>query len=283
MSACSSSGVSIIITSAHLAASATSITLSFSPSAFLTPGEPLRSATATSLTPRVAQVQRMGVALAAVADDGDLLALDQVQVGVAVVVNTHGLSPLLVGPLGRFVLWRASRFIGRGKPPADVQPHWPSRSDIAANGDASARAGSSALENGICSRLGNVEDTARRSIRPSLQIRIERRRSSGAPRSTRRSKLPRAVRSDHASRGSLARRLHRPNARLPPPSRMLRSLQARNDRARSPRAARSGSGSVAAATAIVSRQWRRAARSTNHEPQPCSDWCRYRLDVSPAD
>jgi hypothetical protein len=38
----------------------------------------------------VAQVQRMGVALAAVADDGDLLALDQVQVGVAIVVNTHG-------------------------------------------------------------------------------------------------------------------------------------------------------------------------------------------------
>jgi hypothetical protein len=30
------------------------------------------------------------VALAAVADDGDLLALDQVQVGVAIVVNTHG-------------------------------------------------------------------------------------------------------------------------------------------------------------------------------------------------
>jgi hypothetical protein len=29
------------------------------------------------------------VALAAVADDGDLLALDQVQVGVAIVINTH--------------------------------------------------------------------------------------------------------------------------------------------------------------------------------------------------
>ena len=34
----------------------------------------------------------MGVALAAVADDGDLLALDQVQVGVAIVVNTHVLT-----------------------------------------------------------------------------------------------------------------------------------------------------------------------------------------------
>ena len=37
----------------------------------------------------VAQVERVGVALAAVADNGDLLALDQVQVGVAIVVNTH--------------------------------------------------------------------------------------------------------------------------------------------------------------------------------------------------
>ena len=38
----------------------------------------------------VAQIERMGMALAAIADDGDLLALDQVQVGVAIVVNTHG-------------------------------------------------------------------------------------------------------------------------------------------------------------------------------------------------
>ena len=37
----------------------------------------------------VAQIERMGMALAAVADDDDLLALDQVQVGVAVVINTH--------------------------------------------------------------------------------------------------------------------------------------------------------------------------------------------------
>jgi hypothetical protein len=33
------------------------------------------------------------VALAAVADDDDLLALDQVQVGVAIVINTHGSFP----------------------------------------------------------------------------------------------------------------------------------------------------------------------------------------------
>ena len=51
MSPCNSSGVSIIITSAHLAASATSMTLNFSASAFFTPPEDLRSATATSLTP----------------------------------------------------------------------------------------------------------------------------------------------------------------------------------------------------------------------------------------
>ena len=38
----------------------------------------------------VAQVHRMGMALAAEADDGHLLRLDQVHVGVAVVVNAHG-------------------------------------------------------------------------------------------------------------------------------------------------------------------------------------------------
>src|SRR5262249_52090340 len=38
----------------------------------------------------VAQIERVCVALAAVSDDGDLFALDQVQVGVAIVVNTHG-------------------------------------------------------------------------------------------------------------------------------------------------------------------------------------------------
>jgi hypothetical protein len=30
------------------------------------------------------------MALAAVADDADLLALDQVQVGVAIIINSHG-------------------------------------------------------------------------------------------------------------------------------------------------------------------------------------------------
>ena len=51
MSPCNSSGVSIITTSAHLAASATSITLKPALSAFLAEAEPLRSAIATSLTP----------------------------------------------------------------------------------------------------------------------------------------------------------------------------------------------------------------------------------------
>ena len=41
------------------------------------------------LDPGIAQVERMGMALAAIADDDDLLALDQVQVGVAIVVDTH--------------------------------------------------------------------------------------------------------------------------------------------------------------------------------------------------
>jgi hypothetical protein len=44
------------------------------------------------LRARIAQVQRMGVALGAVAEDGDLLVLDQVHIAVAVVVNAHGVS-----------------------------------------------------------------------------------------------------------------------------------------------------------------------------------------------
>src|SRR5262249_27699576 len=42
------------------------------------------------LDARVTEIERVGVALAAIADNGDLLALDQVQVGVAIVINTHG-------------------------------------------------------------------------------------------------------------------------------------------------------------------------------------------------
>ena len=39
---------------------------------------------------RILQVERMGMTLRAVADDGDLLALDQLEVGVLVVENFHG-------------------------------------------------------------------------------------------------------------------------------------------------------------------------------------------------
>ncbi len=42
----------------------------------------------------VTQVHGVGVALAAIADNGDLLGLDQVNVRVAVVINAHGASSL---------------------------------------------------------------------------------------------------------------------------------------------------------------------------------------------
>ena len=41
------------------------------------------------LDARIPQVQRMGVALAAVADDGHLLGFHQVHVGIAIVIDTH--------------------------------------------------------------------------------------------------------------------------------------------------------------------------------------------------
>ena len=53
------------------------------------------------LDARVAQVERVGVPLAAIADDGDLLALDQVQVGVAIVVNAHGVPLPCFGQASR--------------------------------------------------------------------------------------------------------------------------------------------------------------------------------------
>ncbi len=87
-----------------------------SPSAFLAEAEPLRRAMATSLTPGVTQIERMGMALAAIADDGDLLALDQVQVGIPVVINTHYQPLWRLGP-GRIVIKDAEGFrrrSGRG-------------------------------------------------------------------------------------------------------------------------------------------------------------------------
>ena len=38
----------------------------------------------------VLQIEGMGMALAAIADDDDLLVLDQVHIGIAVVINAHG-------------------------------------------------------------------------------------------------------------------------------------------------------------------------------------------------
>ena len=37
----------------------------------------------------ILEVERMRPALAAIADDGDLLALDQIEIGVAIVIDTH--------------------------------------------------------------------------------------------------------------------------------------------------------------------------------------------------
>ena len=44
----------------------------------------------------VTQVQCVGVALATVAEDGNLLVLDQVHIAIAVVINAHFHSPMLV-------------------------------------------------------------------------------------------------------------------------------------------------------------------------------------------
>ncbi len=54
---------------------------------------------------RIAQVQGMGMALAAIAKDGDASVLDQVHIAVAVVVNAHGVLHLVGGGTIR-VLWR---------------------------------------------------------------------------------------------------------------------------------------------------------------------------------
>ena len=43
---------------------------------------------------RIAQVQRVRVALAAIADDGDLLTLDQIEIGIPIVIDAHATVPL---------------------------------------------------------------------------------------------------------------------------------------------------------------------------------------------
>ena len=67
--------------SAHLAASLFDSTLKPAPSAFLAVAEPGAQGDGDFLDAAVAQVLRVGVALAAVAEHGDLLVGDQIEVG----------------------------------------------------------------------------------------------------------------------------------------------------------------------------------------------------------
>ena len=64
-------------------------TLMPSASAFLAEAEPARSATAMSLTPLSRMLSAMGMALAAIADDGDFFALDEVEIGITIVIDAH--------------------------------------------------------------------------------------------------------------------------------------------------------------------------------------------------
>lgn len=59
----------------------------------LLPGSAVRAQTDHHIDAGVMQVQRMGVSLGTVADDRDLLALDDGKVTVLVVINLHAFSP----------------------------------------------------------------------------------------------------------------------------------------------------------------------------------------------
>jgi len=66
----------------------------------------------------VAQVLRMGMALAAIADDDDLLVLDQLQIAVGIIINAHVLSPfpnLFVPPAKAGIPLKGAK---AGPPPA---------------------------------------------------------------------------------------------------------------------------------------------------------------------
>jgi hypothetical protein len=83
-----SSGSSIITMSALFTASATSATLR--PAFFaLSQDTPALRRPTGDLHAGFVQVERVRVALRAVAEDGDLLALDEREVGVFVVVDLH--------------------------------------------------------------------------------------------------------------------------------------------------------------------------------------------------
>ena len=76
-----------------MAASATDITFSPSASTFLAVAEPAFSADGDVLDAGILEVQRMRAALAAIADDGDLLALDEIEIGIAIVIDAHVVFP----------------------------------------------------------------------------------------------------------------------------------------------------------------------------------------------
>src|SRR5262249_26936075 len=63
----------------------------------------------------------MGVTLAAVADDGDLLALDQIDVGVAIVINAHDFPH---PSLGQALAFSSVRPRERGDPGAPDCAPW---------------------------------------------------------------------------------------------------------------------------------------------------------------
>jgi hypothetical protein len=84
-----SSGNRIMTTSAPLTALATSSTLR--PPLRLVPGSAALAQTNGDLDAGILQVLGVGMALRAVTNDGDLLALDQGEVGVLVVINFHGI------------------------------------------------------------------------------------------------------------------------------------------------------------------------------------------------
>ena len=96
MSACNSSGVSIIIDVGPFGGFGDLHHLELLGLRLLDALRALAQRHGHVLDAGIAQIERMGMALAAIADDGDLLALDQVDVGVAIVINAHDCCPLLL-------------------------------------------------------------------------------------------------------------------------------------------------------------------------------------------
>ena len=98
--------------SAHAAASLLVITLKPAPSAFLARGRTFAKRNGDILDAAVAQVLGVGVALAAVADNCDLLVGDQVDVAVGVVIDLHRV--ILLAARRRALSLNAFRHDGAG-------------------------------------------------------------------------------------------------------------------------------------------------------------------------